>query len=248
MKLVQVGQIAFHGIVRSPARVRGLSWVLPDSQMVEGDPSQDVAVATVLFLVDGKLVLLQPSLSEEKKLKYDMRIIAQNVEFYMLTRDLPLSNPLRTSEILGADANGVDDSSEEGNVLRDSLWMFEGNEIKVWTDVQDVLRSAPAELGRELPPLVSIPVDFYPLSVLLRKGILRGLEPDLVQRRDINFAFFKFTIRVGRFQAGGKYKLTHSDTFIYPANFTILSFTLRFLFSITPRSSISSSRVLCAFA
>jgi hypothetical protein len=29
--LVQVGQIAFHGIVRSPARVRGLSWILPES-------------------------------------------------------------------------------------------------------------------------------------------------------------------------------------------------------------------------
>jgi hypothetical protein len=51
-------------------------------------------------------------------------------------------------------------------------------------------------LGRELPLMVSIPVDFYPLSVLLAKGILLGLEPDLVQRRDMNFAFFRFTIRV----------------------------------------------------
>lgn len=42
VRLVQVGQIAFHGIVRSPARVRGLSWILPESQLVEGDPSQDV--------------------------------------------------------------------------------------------------------------------------------------------------------------------------------------------------------------
>ncbi|KAJ3945574.1 WD40 repeat protein [Colletotrichum fioriniae] len=56
IRLVQLGQIAFHGIVRSPARVRGLSWILPDSQLVDGDPSQDVAVASVLFLVDAKLV------------------------------------------------------------------------------------------------------------------------------------------------------------------------------------------------
>jgi len=68
--------------------------------------------------------------------------------------------------------------------------------MKVWPEVLDVLRSAPSELGRELPPMVSIPVDFYPLSVLLAKGILLGLEPDLVQRRDVNFAFFRFTIRV----------------------------------------------------
>ena len=192
VKLVQVGQIAFHGIVRSPARVRGLSWILPDDQLLEGDPSQDVAVATVLFLVDGKLVLLQPSLNEEQRLKYDMRVIAQNVEYYALMRDLPFSSPPRGPEA----PNGDEPGQDEGNGLRDSLWIFEGSEMKLWTDVLDVLRSAPAELGRELPPMVSIPVDFYPLSVLLGKGILLGLEPDLVQRRDVNFAFFKFTIRV----------------------------------------------------
>jgi hypothetical protein len=198
VNLVQVGQIAFHGIVRSPARVRGLSWILPDDQLIEGDPSQDVAVATVVFLVDGKLVLLQPSLNEERKLKYDMRVIAQNVEYYALMRDIPFSSPLQSPEA-SAVVNGDDLGPDEGNGLRDSLWTFEGNDMKVWTEVQDVLRSAPSELGRELPPMVSIPVDFYPLSVLLGKGILLGLESDLVQRRDVNFAFFRFTIRVCAF-------------------------------------------------
>ena len=196
IKLVQVGQIAFHGIVRSPARVRGLSWILPDDQLLEGDPSQDVALATVLFLVDGKLVLLQPSLNEEQKLKYDMRVIAQNVEYYALMRDQPFASPLREPEMLSNGSSSETQTPNEGNGLRDSLWTFEGNDMKVWSDVQDVLRCAPTELGRELPPMVSIPVDFYPLSVLLGKGILLGLEPDIVQRRDVNFAFFRFTIRV----------------------------------------------------
>jgi hypothetical protein len=202
IKLVQVGQIAFHGIVRSPARVRGLSWILPDDQLLEGDPSQDVALATVLFLVDGKLVLLQPSLNEEQKLKYDMRVIAQNVEYYALMRDQPFASPPRELSALANGSSSGDQTPDEGNGLRDSLWTFEGNDMMVWPDVQDVLRSAPSELGRELPPMVSIPVDFYPLSVLLGKGILLGLEPDIVQRRDVNFAFFRFTIRVwpGQFQ------------------------------------------------
>jgi hypothetical protein len=196
VKIVQVGQIAFHGIVRSPARVRGLSWILPDDQLLEGDPSQDVVVATVLFLVDGKLVLLQPSLNEEKKLKYDMRVIAQHVEYYALMRDTPFSGPPR----LPVDAsNGDNVDQDEGNGLRDSLWLFEGSDMRLWTDVHDVLRSAPSDLGRELPPMVSIPIDFYPLSVLLPKGILLGLEPELIQRRDVNFAFFKFIIRVGQY-------------------------------------------------
>lgn len=195
-KLIQVGQIAFNGIVRSPARVRGLSWILPDEQLIDGDPSQDVVTATVLFLVDGKLVLLQPSLDEEQKLKYDMRVIAQNVEYYALMRDQQFTGSL---QVPGAATNGLtgeDLGRDEGHGLRDSLWTFDGNEVKVWTDVQDVLRSTPPEHASELPPVVSIPVDFYPLSILLGKGILIGLESDVVQRRDVNFAFFKFTIRV----------------------------------------------------
>jgi hypothetical protein len=39
-------------------------------------------------------------------------------------------------------------------------------------------------------------IDFYPLSVLLEKAIVLGVEPDLVQRRDVNFSFFRFSIRV----------------------------------------------------
>lgn len=197
--LVQVGQIAFNGIVRSPARVRGLSWILPDEQVHEGDPSQDVAVATVLFLVDGKLVLLQPSLNEEQKLKYDMRVVAHDVEYYLLMREQLLDLP----PLLGPTTSpNLNESANVGtaNGLRESLWMFDGSEMQVWTDIQDVLKSAPADLGRELPSTVTIQVDFYPLSILLSKGILLGLEPDLVQRRDVNFAFFRLAIRVSTYK------------------------------------------------
>jgi RAB6A-GEF complex partner protein 1 len=33
VKLVQVGQIALHGIIRAPPRVRSLSWILPEHQI-----------------------------------------------------------------------------------------------------------------------------------------------------------------------------------------------------------------------
>lgn len=35
VSLVQVGQIALHGIVRAPTRVRSVSWVIPDNQLRE---------------------------------------------------------------------------------------------------------------------------------------------------------------------------------------------------------------------
>ncbi|PTD11892.1 Casein kinase II subunit beta-2 [Fusarium culmorum] len=186
IRLIQVGQIAFHGIVRSPARVRGLSWILPDTQLTDGDPSQDVAVASVIFLVDGKLVLLRPSLNDDGQLKYDMRVIAQNVEYHASVRDQPLRNANRQLE---------DNPLRNGPpALKDSLWVFDGMELKAWPDISEVL-DATGENGKESPSPVSIPVDFYPLSILLEKGIILGVESDLVQRRDVNFSYFHFAIR-----------------------------------------------------
>ncbi|KAK3941865.1 RAB6A-GEF complex partner protein 1 [Diplogelasinospora grovesii] len=193
IRLVQVGHIAFHGIVRSPARVRGLSWILPDSQLHDGDPSQDVAHASVLFLVDGKLVLLRPSLNDEGSLKYDMRVIVQNVEYYTSMRDQPFRK-------LATDSHGSHSSSRTAEeTLRNSLWIFDGTELKAWADMEPVLKAISGESSKELPPMVSIPVDFYPLSVLLGKAIVLGVESDLVQRRDVNFSFFRFSIRTHLF-------------------------------------------------
>jgi WD40 repeat protein len=246
MQLIQVGQIAFHGIVRSPARVRGLSWILPDEQLQDGDPSQDVAVASVVFLVDGKLVLLQPSLNEERNLKYDMRVIAQNVEYYALTRDLPSISSGQTDSTPSPQLEEESLNHSSTHPLRDSLWMFDGNEMKVWSDVQEVLRSAPVELGRELPLAVGVAVDFYPLSIILSKGILLGVEPELVQRHDVNFAYFKFAIRVRRRLFNQGMWLTVLDTFVRTPAAQISSVTIRFVRRFASRPSVSKPGVLCS--
>lgn len=52
--------IRFHGVVSNPTRVRGMSWMIPPSQRKLGDPIDDLTVATIIFLIDGKLVLLRP--------------------------------------------------------------------------------------------------------------------------------------------------------------------------------------------
>ncbi|KAI9849535.1 MAG: hypothetical protein M1837_004155 [Sclerophora amabilis] len=194
--LIQVGQIGFHGIVRAPARVRAMSWVLPDDQLQDGDPSKDVTVASVLFLIDGKLVLLQPSTTATGELKYEMRVMMQNVEFYALTRDQPIALP---SETLNYQNNGQVHGNTTSHGLGDSLWVFDGNKMRVWTDIQDVLRATSADFGRDIPEPATILVDFYPLSVQLEKGILLGAESELIQRRDANFSFFKLTTRTHLF-------------------------------------------------
>jgi hypothetical protein len=158
-----------------------------------GDPSQDVAVATILFLVDGKLVLLQPTTTEGGELKYEMRIIAQNVETYALMRDHPaFALDMHPDSLPASPSIGLTMDDVHGH----DLWFFDGHDMRVWIDMQDVLASASAELGRELPTPVRIPVDFYPLSALINKAIVFGIELELIQRRDTSFAFFRFGTRV----------------------------------------------------
>jgi hypothetical protein len=164
----------------------------------DGDPSQDVAVASVLFLVDGKLVLLQPSVSETGDLKYDMRVVAQDVEYYILMRDQLSFNFAPPSDDPSPEApppgDAPSDASQLDASLRDSLWVFCGKDLLFWSDVQDLLhqKGSPSEISKPLP----IPVDFYPLSILLNKGIILGIESEMSQRRDVTFTLLKFAIRV----------------------------------------------------
>lgn len=158
-----------------------------------GDPSQDVKVASVLLLVDGNLVLLQPTITEGGDLKYDMRVISNDVEYYILMRDqLAFNFSPSVDESLpnSPSAEMVLAPSHSSLSLRDSLWLFRGKDLLAWNDVHDVLQQ------ETVPAPLNIPLDFYPLSVLLNKGIVLGVESEMMQRRDVTFTTLKFAIRV----------------------------------------------------
>ena len=150
----------------------------------------------MIFLVDAKLVLLQSSKDEDRGLKYDMRVIANNVEYFDLTRDhTPLLKRRNQSLVDSPNESPMTESPNDRD-LRDSLWYFDGSHVQCWLEVEDLLQSASTENDLELPQAVSISTDFYPSSIILEKGIILGIDADLVQRRDVNFAFFRLGIRV----------------------------------------------------
>lgn len=268
VRLMQVGQINLHDIIRAPSRVRALSWIIPEEQIRRltpqnihedskadntadnGDPTQDVSVATILFLVDGKLVLLQPTTTEFGDVKYEMRIIAQNVETYALMRDHPAfalemhEDSLPSSPSAGLSINGV-----HGHDLRDSLWYFDGHDMRCWIDMQDVLASASVELGRELPVPVKIPVDFYPLAALINKGIVFGVESELVQRRDTSFAYLRFGTRVRCAKATNcAHAYRHADTSLSSCAATASSGTVQLACGLAFEPPLPAPAVLSACA
>jgi RAB6A-GEF complex partner protein 1 len=200
-QLVQVGQIAFQGIVRAPSRVRSVSWIVPESQLRNGDPSRDVEFASVLFLVDDKLVLLQSTRNEEDELKYEMRVVAQHVEYYILMRDQIYLNFVSVAEESApptpSPGSANNTRRQQNYSMRDSLWIFSGDQLRLWPDVRELFHHGASDLGTQ--PVLSMPVDFYPLSILLTKGIVLGIESELLQRRGVSFAQFNSSIRTQLF-------------------------------------------------
>lgn len=174
MYIEQIGQIGFQGIIRAPARVRSMCWIVP-GQSVDADVSpQDVASATVMFLIDAKLVLLLPYADDQGMLKYDMKVLADQVEYYLLTRDTICT---------------------QDHVLGDSLMCFDGESMLFWPNVASVIASAAVGDKSMLPEPISMTPDFYPLAGMIEAGLLYGVEPSIVQRRNVDFAYSRINIR-----------------------------------------------------
>jgi hypothetical protein len=149
-----------------------------------------VKVASVLLLVDGNLVLLQPTVTDSGDLKYDMRVISHDVEYYILMRDqlsFNFSSQVDESLPSSPSAEMALEPSYSSLSLRDSLWMFRGKDLLAWNDIQDILQQ------ETVPTPLNIPLD---LSVILNKGVVLGVESEMTQRRDVTFTSLKFAIRV----------------------------------------------------
>jgi hypothetical protein len=124
--------------------------------MVElGDPADDLIVATIIFLVDGKLVLLRPrrvsslnlpryklmDKAANDEVRYDMQLLADRIEAYW------------------THLHGV-------GTLENSLWGYDGSGMRVWLDALTI-ESSRVDVLRDtyetVEESVYLRLDFYPL-------------------------------------------------------------------------------------
>ncbi|KAI0080014.1 RIC1-domain-containing protein [Panus rudis PR-1116 ss-1] len=168
IRLHLCGSISFDGVIAAPTAVRVLSWMIPAAQKQIGDPTDDLAVATVLMIVGGKLVLLRPRKSGEQELKYDMQILADRIEFCWIH------------------LRGI-------GTLENSLWGYDGQTIRVWLNALAIESTARTEADEfeDVKESVKINLDFYPLSVLMDKGIIIGVEHEVATRMSLPFVMFR---------------------------------------------------------
>ncbi|KAI0786104.1 RIC1-domain-containing protein [Abortiporus biennis] len=167
IKLHLCGSISFNGVIAAPAAVRVLSWMIPSAQKQLGDPMDDLAVATVLMIVGGKLVLLRPRKSGDQEVKYDMQILADRIEFCWIH------------------LRGI-------GTLENSLWGYDGQSLRVWLNALSIEPIAAGDVEeQEVKESVNIPLEFYPLSVLMDKGIIIGAEHEAATRANLSFVMFR---------------------------------------------------------
>ncbi|KAF8592018.1 RIC1-domain-containing protein [Ramaria rubella] len=169
IKLHLCGSISFDGVVAVPSVVRGMSWMIPTVQKQLGDPVDDLVVATILLLVGGKLVLLRPRKSGTQEVKYDMQILADRIEFCWIH------------------LRGI-------GTLENSLWGYDGQGIRLWLDaltIEAVAVDPQSDTYESVQESVNIPLNFYPLSVLMDKGIIIGVEHETAARVSLPFVMFR---------------------------------------------------------
>nr|XP_019011783.1 uncharacterized protein I206_03889 [Kwoniella pini CBS 10737]OCF50564.1 hypothetical protein I206_03889 [Kwoniella pini CBS 10737] len=169
IKLHLCGSISFRGIVQVPSRVRGMSWMIPLAQKNLGDPVDDLIVATIIFLVDGKLVLLRPRRARTDEVRYDMQILADRIEVYW------------------THLHGV-------ATLENSLWGYDGQNVRIWLDaltIEATRVNSTSDSYEEVEESVKLRLDFYPLSILMDKAIIIGVDPDSSLR--LPWSIYKIT-------------------------------------------------------
>ncbi|KAI0706047.1 RIC1-domain-containing protein [Cytidiella melzeri] len=168
IKLHLCGSISFEGVITAPNAVRVLSWMIPNAQKQLGDPTDDLSVATVLMIVGGNLVLLKPNKSADQEVKYDLQLLSDRIEFCWI-------------HLRGIGA------------LENSLWGYDGQNIRVWLNALAIESPDPTIEAQpdHVKESVSIPLDFYPLSVLMDKGIIIGVEHETASRMSLPFVMFR---------------------------------------------------------
>lgn len=88
--------------------------------------------------------------------------------------------------------------------LENSLWGVDGSGIRLWLDAltltqseREKARNAESSTLEIVKESVRIELDFYPLSVLMDKGILIGVDHEASLRSSLPFVIYRIHTNVG---------------------------------------------------
>lgn len=109
IKFVFFGKLNLNPVVQTPSRIRYISWMLPEAQITDGHPKDDLVNAVMVLLVDGNLVLVKAG----KDGSLQRKVLAENIEYSSLQ------------------------SSVANDLLGTILWAFNGERVLVWPNLAE---------------------------------------------------------------------------------------------------------------
>ncbi|QSL66326.1 hypothetical protein MERGE_000704 [Pneumocystis wakefieldiae] len=173
VKLLLVGSINLKDIVYYPKSLRAFTWCFLSDQMQNGCFINNIHMASIILLVDDKLMFLKPK-KNDSVVKYDTYLLSEKVEYFLF----------------------IDHLSQ---YLRPSICAFCGTEIKIWMDFSNIIDDAGDQSNDESflslkndSNLITIPLDFYPIFFLLDKGVILGIKNTVTQQKNLDFFNFRF--------------------------------------------------------
>lgn len=129
---------------------------------------------------------------DESEPRYEMRVIANRVEYFDLTRDRapePISPSLPMTNF---DLNDLFSVRATDKCLADCLWLFDGHHLQGWPDVPQLLKHL---TPNHVPSPVSIIPEFYPTSLALKRGLVFGLEAEISWAKELAFTYAYYSLR-----------------------------------------------------
>ena len=127
-------------------------------------------------MISGKLVLLRPRRAQTQEVKYDLQLLSSSIEFFW------------------THLSGI-------GTLENSLWGYDGisRKIQIWLDaltIEKVRVDRKRDVYESVRESVGVELDFYPLAVLMEKGIVVGVDQEINLRKNLDFAVFRIITTV----------------------------------------------------
>lgn len=168
VEIVLQQKIFLNNIITNPATVRSVERrsVCDDKSILKLDP--------LLILYSDTLLYLQI----DSDGVWESSVISYDVEYYWI-------NGKFSKDILSAES------------FHNFIWTFHGSHIKIWTGFENInLSDLPSNASKYEIDVVELPIDFYPTTVLMSKGILAGIDQQVSTRNNMGSSFFRIQSKV----------------------------------------------------
>ncbi|KNC98616.1 uncharacterized protein SPPG_09360 [Spizellomyces punctatus DAOM BR117] len=169
VRLALQQQISLEGVIMNPSSVQSISWYSPAGE----GTVEDIIHAPVVILSCGELSILR----ELWDGGWEMIGLSDKIEFFWVSRH-----------------------QDRVGDLVNSLWAYDASGFKIWVNLNLTSDETSALVPKEnLTESLQLHVDFYPLTIMMHRGIIAGVNQRMTVRTAMNCTLYRLDLRTHLF-------------------------------------------------